>query len=285
MTLVIGEISYTNIMPFFYYIDRKKLIDLGCSFVPKIPAQLNQGMANQTVDVGGISSFAYGEHCDSFSLLPNLSVSSLGTVGSIFLFSKKPIESLNGANIALTSSSATSINLLKVILAYFYQYEVNYTVMEPNFDKMLEEHDAALLIGDDAIVSYWKHKDHYYLYDLGELWYEHTGLSMTFAVFAVRDEVIDTKKAALEELYSQLTMSKIRSEEANFIPMIGDIQAKFGGSSVFWREYFQGLCYDLNEKQLEGLRYYYELASQLGLLPHKVNVKLLANVTKHCHSM
>lgn len=285
MTLVIGEISYTNILPLFYYIDREKLLDLGCSFIPKIPSQLNQGMANQSVDVGGISAFAYGEHCDSFSLLPNLSVSSLGAVGSIFLFSKKPIESLNGANIALTSSSATSINLLKIILAEFYRYEVNYTVMEPDFEKMLEEHDATLLIGDDAIITYWEHETDYYRYDLGELWYKHTGYAMTFAVFAVRDEVIETKKNALEELYSQLSVSKTRSEEARFLPMIADIQAKFGGSSVFWREYFQGLCYDLNEKQLEGLRYYYELAFQLGLLPQKVNIKLLADVTKHCHSM
>lgn len=285
MTLVIGEISYTNILPLFYYIDRKKLTDLGCSFVPKIPAQLNQGMANQSIDVGGISSFAYGEHCDSYSLLPNLSVSSVGAVGSIYLFSKKPIESLNGAKIALTSSSATSINLLKIILGHFYQYEVNYSVMEPNLDKMLFEHDAALLIGDDAIVSSWEQSEQYYHYDLGELWYNHTGLSMTFAVLAVRDAVIETKKTALEELYSQLAMSKLSSKEAEFLPMIEEIQAKFGGSSLFWREYFQGLCYDLNEKQLEGLRYYYELAYQLGLLPHKVNMKLLANVTKHCHSM
>ncbi len=95
MSLVVGEISYTNILPFFYYIDRVQLQEIGCTFVHKVPASLNKGMQEGLVDVGGISSFAYAQNATKYTLLPNLSVSAKGAVGSIFLFSKKPLLSRN----------------------------------------------------------------------------------------------------------------------------------------------------------------------------------------------
>lgn len=115
MSLIIGEISYTNILPMFYYLNREELVRKGCEFVPRVPAKLNEGMADGTVHVGGISSFSYGEHADDYVIFPNLSVSSYKEVGSIFLFSKIPITQLNGKSVALTSSSASSVNLLKIL--------------------------------------------------------------------------------------------------------------------------------------------------------------------------
>lgn len=285
MSLVVGEISYTNILPFFYYIDRKKLQQLGCTFVHKVPASLNKGMQEGYVDVGGISSFAYGQNATKYTLLPNLSVSAKGAVGSIFLFSKKPIEQLNGAKIALTSSSATSINLLKIILAHFYQFEVEYETMEPSIDDMMDEHDACLLIGDDAITNSWKNKNKFYQYDLGELWHQHTGLSMTFAVFAVRNEVLEKKKEALQFLYEQFLQSKKRSIADSYQPMIQDIQKNLGGSLEFWESYFLGLCYDLSEQQINGLKNYYQLAYEYGLLEHKVNTIALWDEYSKAHSI
>ncbi|WP_096200939.1 menaquinone biosynthetic enzyme MqnA/MqnD family protein [Bacillus sp. FJAT-45350] len=285
MTLVIGEISYTNILPLYYYLERNKLIENGCSFVPQIPSQLNEGMSKGVVDVGGISSFSYGEHFDKYHLLPNLSVSSHREVGSIFLFSKVPIEELNEKKIALTSSSATSINLLKVILHHFYQYQVDYHVTKPNFHEMMLDHDACLLIGDDAIVTKWNHEKDIYRYDLGQLWYEHTGFPMTYAVFAVRNQVIENQGALLEALYEQFLMSKKKSQHDQFQPMITEIRNLFGGSSSFWNEYFAGLCYDLEMRQLEGLRYYYKLAYEQGLLTKKVESIYLWDSLDHCHSI
>ncbi|WP_209122590.1 menaquinone biosynthesis protein [Alkalihalobacillus sp. BA299] len=285
MTLIIGEISYTNILPTFYYLDREKLNDLDCRFVPQIPAELNRGMAIGAVDVGGISSFAYGENFDRYTLLPNLSVSAYSRVGSLFLFSKIPIEELNGKSIALTSSSATTVHLLKIILERFYEFSVQYKVMKPDFESMLENHDACLLIGDDAIKTVWNKSDQYYMYDIGQLWYDHTGLPMTFAVFAVRNEVLQTEPEKLSVLYQQLINSKMKSIDLRFQPMIKDIKNNFGGTQAFWEQYFQGLSYDLNDQMLQGLNYYYQLAYELGYLKKKVQTISLWSAFDHCHSM
>lgn len=270
MGIRIGEISYTNILPMFYYMDRAMLLDKGCSFIPAIPSELNTRMANGTIDVGGISSFSYGEHIHDYEILPDLSVSSPDAVGSIFLFSKKPIEQLSGEKIALTSSSATSVNLLKIILHKFYDQSVTYTVEEPDYLRMMERYSAALLIGDDAIMAKRHGNAHSYTYDLGEIWNKETGFPMTYAVFAVRKNIASREPALLKEVMNQFQNSKKRCQDDHYQEMIRFIQSKFNGSTQFWMSYFNGLNHDLTDTHVRGLLYYYRLAYQMGLLDHQV---------------
>jgi chorismate dehydratase len=270
VSIIIGEISYTNILPFFYYLDRQKLKEQNCSFVPQVPAQLNQGMSAGKIDVGGISSFAYAENSENFTLLPNLSVTSFGPVGSIFLFSKKPLEQLDGAKVALTNSSATSVHLLKIILERFYSLSVSYTMMRPDLKLMLEEHDACLLIGDDAISAKCEFGSLYKWYDLGELWFKQTGLPMTFAVFAVRNEALHEHPSLVGYVYRSFLESKKESEQVQYQPMIADIVKTHGGEKAFWDEYFYNLCNDFGLKEQQGLAYFFDLLYEMGYLTNQV---------------
>ncbi len=284
MSIVVGEISYTNILPLYYYLDRDYLNSLGCIFIPQIPAQLNEAMSKGIIDIGGISSFSYGEHVDKYTILPNLSVSSPKSVGSIFLFSKFPLTQLDGKKIALTSSSATSVNLLKIILQSFYQMDVTYTVMKPNFTKMLQEHDACLLIGDDAIVTLWGLAPNLHCYDLGQIWYEHTKLPMTYAVLAVRNEILQHENELIKILYNGFLASKQKCIENNYKEMISSIRKEFQGPKSFWEDYFHGLNHDLSKKHLEGLYLFYDKATELGLLK-KVKTISLWGALDRCHSI
>lgn len=284
MGINVGEITYTNILPLYYHLDRPSLKQIGFVFEPQIPSRLNEAMSKGLIDIGGISSFSYGEHFKDYSILPDLSVSSIGSVGSIFLFSKVPLKNLDKKAIALTSSSATSVNLLKVILQSFYNINAKYTVMHPNFKTMMQTNDACLLIGDDAILSYWKLAKTYYCYDLGELWFKHTNLPMTYAVLAVRNEVIQEKQTYVDLLYKEFLTSKKKSMEDHFREMIESIRRKLGGSKIFWMDYFKGLNYDFSEKHQEGLYYYFDLANQLGLIK-KVEQITIWNMADHYHTI
>ncbi|GAE29013.1 menaquinone biosynthesis protein [Halalkalibacter hemicellulosilyticus] len=271
MSLTIGEISYTNILPFFYYLDRNELERNDYQFVPQVPSQLNDAMANGKVDIGGISSFAYANNQHSFSLLPDLSVTTYGKVRSIFLFSKYPIDQLDNKKIALTSSSETSVHLLKIILGYFYHKHVTYEIVQPHFHHMINRYDGCLLIGDDAIVANRQLAKDLYVYDLGEIWYEQTGLPMTYAVFAVRNKCIEAKPNEVLSFYKALLASKKRSENDQYRPMIKDILLTHGGTQPFWEKYFKQLCNDFGQKEQEGLRFYYHLLYKLGYLREPVD--------------
>lgn len=210
MTLRIGEIEYANIQPFFDKLNRNELTENGFQLMTDVPSQVNRRLAEGAVDVAGISSFSYAQHADDYSILPDLSVSSKGEVRSLYLFSKVPIEQLDEKRVALTASSATTVHLLKIILRSFYELQVQYETMKPDLANMLLTHDAALLIGDDAIRAA-RTNTTLYQYDLGTLWYEHTGLPMSYAVFAVRNEVLSTHSDELDTIYQAFVQSKISS--------------------------------------------------------------------------
>lgn len=266
----IGEISYTNVLPIFYYFDSN---DLPIEWIHHVPATLNQAMSQDEIDLGAISSFAFAEHADRYLLLPNLSVSAHGPVGSIFLFTKgKALDELDEVSIALTNTSASSVNLLRVILEKFIGVKPRYYVMEPNLDKMMAEADAALLIGDDAIRAAWSKPD-YQVYDLGELWYQQTGLPMVFAVWAVRKEAALENPDLLAEIYDRFIGSKERGKQEP-LAIIKEAQRKVGGEVPYWNQYFAGLSHDLGERELEGLQTFYRYASELGALPKEISIRM-----------
>lgn len=270
--LRIGRIDYTNILPIYYFFNEKSLLEK-VEIVPQIPSQLNQQMELGTIDLGPISSFSYAENQELYYLLPQLSVSSLGKVRSIYLFSKKPINQLDGASIALTSSSATSVALLKIILEHFHQVKVTYDSMSPSIADMMVNHEAALLIGDDALRAMWDKTQYPYIYDLGEEWHKLTGKGMTFAVWAVRKEITKKYPELLSEVYNALLESKERGQRDN-TKMIEELSHSFGGNEAFWNQYFSGLSYDFSEEQKKDLEYFYQLAFQKGLLSSPTRVKV-----------
>ena len=79
----IGRIAFTNILPIYHFFDPS---GLNVEMIHQVPSQLNRGMAAGEIDMGPISSFAYGENHTRYTLVPHLSVSSRGPVRSIYLF-------------------------------------------------------------------------------------------------------------------------------------------------------------------------------------------------------
>ncbi|MEN0643438.1 menaquinone biosynthesis protein [Alkalicoccobacillus gibsonii] len=270
MTLRIGEIEYANIQPFFDKLNRNELTENGFQLITDVPSQVNRRLAEGAVDVAGISSFSYAQHADDYSILPDLSVSSKGEVRSLYLFSKVPIEQLDEKRVALTASSATTVHLLKIILRSFYELQVQYETMKPDLAEMLLTHDAALLIGDDAIRAS-RTNTTLYQYDLGTLWYEHTGLPMSYAVFAVRNEVLSTHSDELDTIYQAFVQSKISSHHNEYKDLSNRFVLKQGGTFDFWQSYFQNLWYHFNEENKRGLLYYYKLAYEYGFLSKSIH--------------
>ncbi len=270
MTLRIGESECANIQPFFDKLNRNELTENGFQLITDVPSQVNRRLAEGAVDVAGISSFSYAQHADDYSILPDLSVSSKGEVRSLYLFSKVPIEQLDEKRVALTASSATTVHLLKIILRSFYELQVQYETMKPDLANMLLTHDAALLIGDDAIRAS-RTNTTLYQYDLGTLWYEHTGLPMSYAVFAVRNEVLSTHSDELDTIYQAFVQSKISSHHNDYKDLSNRFVLKQGGTFDFWQSYFQNLWYHFNEENKRGLLYYYKLAYEYGFLSKSIH--------------
>jgi len=262
----IGRISYANVWPVFHHFDYERFAER-TTIVAEVPSGLNRAMARGEVDLGPISSFAYGEAGDRYVLLPDLSVSAFGHVNSILLFHRQPLAQTLAGTFALPTTSATSVNLLKILLAKYYDASPTYFDAAPSLPDMMAQADAALLIGDDAIRAHWDNdrSGEYRVTDLGELWRRHTGHWMSFAVWALRKEAAERCGELIAELHAAFQASK---EQAKRDPetLVTEAVRTIGGSPSYWRHYFAHLSSDFGREQQAGLRHYFDCAWELGLL-------------------
>ncbi|WP_114495159.1 menaquinone biosynthesis protein [Fontibacillus phaseoli] len=274
--ILIGKIKYTNVWPVFHHFKTTELPQ-PAHLVTEVPSVLNRKMLKGELDLSPVSSFAFGYGADRFMLLPDLSVSSDGPVNSILLFSRKPPEQIRDGVIALTNTSATSVNLLKIIMEKTYGGKPTYWDSEPVLDAMMESSDAALLIGDHAIQASWR--DHGYIVtDLGEVWKQWTGYGMTFAVWAVQKSFAEGNPEFLSRVCEAFEASKRHSLE-DLNPLVEKARREIGGNSDYWHHYFNNLCYDFNEQQQKGLALYFSYAHEMGLLPNEVRMDLWSDNT------
>lgn len=275
--LRLGRILYTNVWPVYHYFDPSSL-SFPATTRTEVPAVLNRMLLEGQLDMSPVSSFAYGMASSDFLLLPDLSVSADGAVKSILCFSRKPFAEAVQGKIALTNTSATSVNLLKIIAERAYGARPEYVSCEPDLEEMLKQADAALLIGDHAIRADWANTE-YTVTDLGEEWKKWTGHSMTFAVWTVSKKAAERYPAWIGELAAALAASKRRSLD-DLTPVAQEATEKRGGELAYWQAYFANLRHDLTSERLEGLRLYFRHASEMGLLPKPAEIEIWTDNTE-----
>jgi chorismate dehydratase len=183
----VGHIEYLNCLPLYHGLVRDGAI-LDMDLRQGTPAELNRQLLEGRLDIAPISSIEYLRHADELLLLPEPTVSSDGPVQSIALVSRLPAAALDRRPVALTTTSATSQVLTRIILSERYGVAPCYLARPPDLQRMLAEADAALLIGDPALRVLWQPPPGLYCYDLGQEWQLLTGQAMIYAVWAVRRE-------------------------------------------------------------------------------------------------
>lgn len=260
----IGHNPNTNMLPMFHFLQKEQPL-LEC--VVAEPTGHNALLAEGRIDMAPISAFSYGEHWRDYAVLPNLSVSTKGRVGSILLFSKVPLEKLDGLTVALTDASATSVNLTKILLHHYYGVQPGYLTMPADLERMFEKAQAALLIGDAALQAALLQPD-CFIYDLGEEWLKHTGCSMTYAVWAFPKRLLEEQAAEIDWVYRLLVEAKAKAL-SHIEEIIDQCRRMLGGSFEFWRDYFAQFNYGLDGELAAGLDKYLGLCYELDLLPSR----------------
>lgn len=267
--ITIGRIDYANAWPLFHQLEERMVGD-SFEVIKRVPSELNRLLQAGELDISAISSFAYGLNADDYVLLPELSVGSVGKVNSIFLFLKEPISRKRPERISVTTTSATSVNLLKILMTLHFECNPEYVTAAPKLESMLETADAALIIGDPAIHASWQNHG-LHVIDLGQLWNEWTGLGMTYAVVAARKEAALAAPEAVRAVYKALNASK-QYNKSHLGPLIEQACMQLGGESTYWEMYFHSLQYDFGSKLQEGLKLYFNYSKQLGLLSNDVEL-------------
>jgi chorismate dehydratase len=220
------------------------------------PATLNAMLAKGELDISPVSSAAYARHQEDWLLLPGLSISCFGPVMSVILVSRFPLEDLSGETVVLTQESATAAALSRYLFAS-RRIRPNIRTGKVRCPADLPpDAAAALVIGDAALRENWA-GDFDHVWDLGELWKEHTGLPFVFALWAVRKAYARQHPMQVSAVLEEFLRSKSLGAENlhRIVPLAGQ---KLGITNELCREYYHRLNYELSELQISGMQRFFD---------------------------
>ena len=231
------------------------------------PAELTEKLYAGELDLALVSSQEYAIHPESYRILSDLAIAADGAVGSVFIFSRYPLEAMDGRALLLTSRSKTSVSLGRIVLERHYRVHPRYrngdctAELAGNADAW----DGVLVIGDEALRL--AADDLFpFRYDLALVWHEWTGLPFVFAVWAVREDFWARQPATVREIHCELRrcqrqgladLAAISQRVAPLIPM----------PPTACRHYLGGMRYDLSREQQAGLVRFIEMLMERNEAP------------------
>ena len=258
----VGRIHYINVLPIYHALE-KSVVRNGFEMVPGTPAELNDRLFRGEVEVSAISSVEYGRHFREYLLLPELSISTAGDVGSVLFFSRLPFSRLTGKEVLLSASSATSAALLKVLLYELFGARPLYRRARVR-DGLPDGAYGLLAIGDEALRLKALGRYPYFM-DLGRAWHDLTGLPFVFGVWAVRRRFYESHPAKVAEVHRALLESKAWGL-AGLDEICRRAAALVNLSVTELQNYFSQLNYDFDIRQQEGLSVFFRYLCRFGLL-------------------
>jgi chorismate dehydratase len=262
----VGHIDFLNCLPLYDGLVRSGgLLDVRLR--RETPDVLNGLLLAGELDIGPISLVPALQHHRDLVVLPDIAVGSDGPVLSVVLVSKRPVSELDGAHIALGSTSRTSVLLAQMLLAQRYDVKASFETTAPDLPAMLRMADAAVLIGDPALrATYEAPGLGLHVLDLGAAWRDWTGLPMVFAVWAARRSYFDEHPSQVVAV-----QQSFRASLTDSLARVDEVAARAAQWEPFdaatLAGYFQALDFRLGARQLEGVAEFTRRGALLGALP------------------
>ncbi len=253
-----------------------------------VPSQCAEALRSAEVDIAIIPAIEL-QRIDGLVVLPNLSIASKKSVRSLLLVSKKPIHEVR--RIALDRSSRSTQALVRILCAKRWHIAPEFFEADPDLPAMMQEADAALLIGDPALrlafnsESKAKRDDagepvfpgelaglssssSLFFYDVVEKWRALTSLPAVLAVWAARASVVTPE--VIRDFQDSLAYGLQHIQE---ISAEASRELKLPAHKIT-RYLSENIDYTLEEENLRGLQRYFDLAAELGLIQQAKRLQL-----------
>ena len=278
MPLRVAAISFLNPAPLLYDFEhdpRAAQLREHYSLHYTQPSACAAELAAGTSDLGLVPIAAL---TPQLAIVPGCAIASLGQVRSILLLVKNPRQ-LSAANalrqvrnVAADSASLSSVAYARILFEHFHDTRPNFVEQPADPLAMLASADAALLIGDPALLA----REHraqieaaivapLLWLDLAELWRERTGLPWVAAVWAVRPEALTAFTP--QQLSADLNASR-DAGLAHIGQLVAEWTPRIDLPPATIRAYLtQNIHYTLDDDCLRSITLFRSFATQIGILP------------------
>jgi len=251
---VVGKIPYLNSIPFYARFTKHRF-----KILPVAPRRMGLLSRQGSIDAGPFSLMDYFAQEENLELM-DWCIATRDQVKSVMLFSKEGWRDLEGRVIGITDDTATSVHLLRVLLAKKYGVHSRFQRLHAGVNDW-SAYSAVLLIGDEALRRNKEGLPGFELvFDLAREWYQWQKLPFVFAVWVARRSLDGAAKEQLREI---LTRS-LESCYDDFVPVAGPHGRQIGLTDPEIQEYLAGFNYRLGDRERKAMEIFRALVEDLS---------------------
>jgi chorismate dehydratase len=282
MRLRVAAIGFLNPAPLMWDFEHPPLDEaLAKRYVVDrmTPAECAARLGDGRADIGLIPIASLAT-TPGLRILPGCTIASKGKVRSLILVHRASTSPSKVRSVAADAASRTTLVYARMMFHKWGNAEVPFLPMAADLDTMLERADAAILIGDPALLALEERNNQFertgeelvYL-DLAEEWRKLTGLAFVSAVWGVTQNV-DAPAAGASRgaaVDKSVVQDVIRSRDhglANIDALAAEWSNRFAIPDETIRTYLTAnIHYVLDEECVEGMRGFFRMAAEYGILP------------------
>lgn len=244
----VSAVSYLNTCPLIWgLLHGEQRGDCAVTF--QLPSECAASLRSGEADIGLVPVAELTRQ--SLEIVADVGISSFGPVRSIFLVHRKPLPEIR--LLAADSGSRTSVVLAQLLLRERFDVRPKVVEAVPDLHKMMENFDAALVIGDPAL-RIESTATPFNVLDLGDEWTRMTGLPMVYAAWGAKDaQSFEGMREPLNASYryGAERIAEIVNQEAS---------GRGIGHDLAYRYLTEHIRYELDSEALKGLREFERLA-------------------------
>jgi chorismate dehydratase len=215
------------------------------------------------------------------AIVPGCTIASRNNVRSIQLIVKQPHTLGTVKTIAADTASRSSLAYAEILFRKFLDTDPTFIPASADPIAMLQQADAAILIGDPALLALESREAIEQAvgpcewFDLAHEWHTRTGLPWVAAVWAVRPEALSISHITSAQLTQDLTHSRDHGL-AHIEDLVNQWTPRIPIPPATIRHYLtQNIHYILDEACLQTIQLFRRYAAESGILPPLPHLRFL----------
>ena len=282
--LVIAAIDFLNPAPLMWDFEHEpRSTELGrrYSIISSTPAECAHHLRTGTADIGLVPVAAYPS-LPNTSIVPRCAIASLDDVRSILLVVRHP-DGLHGVRrVALDTASITSATYTKILFCKRWKINPQFLPHAADLEAMLNIADAALLIGDPALLALEGRElreqrtgERLVYLDLAHEWRAWTNTAWVSAFWAVREDALIRTGNSPQRLVEDFERSRDGGLD-HLDQIVKEWSARIAVPRATIKTYLvDNIHYFLDDVCLDGLNLFYRYAVECGALPAVPDLRFL----------
>jgi chorismate dehydratase len=238
-----------------------------------LPSECADRLAAGSADIGlvPIASLAV---IPSLRILPGCTIASKGRVRSLLLVHRahQPLTALH--TVAADTASRTTIAHARILFHHWGNSSLRYLPMAADLDAMLDRADAAIVIGDPALMALEERANRFertgeelVYHDLAEEWRALTGLPFVSAVWSCGSGTESRCGLRNETVAQDFILSRDHGLK-NIDQLVVEWSRRLPLSEQTIHAYLtSNIHYVLDEECVESMKVFFRMAAEIGVLP------------------